>query len=134
MTGHFTTEIGRMRTQESLARAEQYRLAQRVARRPESGPERPSRRQALMWRKALQALALSFLFAVLGASAALARPAGVGPGAGSGSSVPGPAVEAPVTATPADLSIEIAGLVALVALVATVVLALMRRRETAPAS
>jgi cobalamin biosynthesis Mg chelatase CobN len=128
MTGHFTTEIGRMRTEESLARAERYRQAQRAASRADSHTERPSRHQTLIWRKALQALALSLLFAVLGASAALARPAGVGPGAGSGPAVTGPAVEAPATATPTDMSIEIVGMVALIALVATVTLALMRRR------
>jgi hypothetical protein len=128
MTGHFTTEIGRMRTQESLARAEQYRRAQRATGRAETHTERPSRHQMLVWRKALQALALSVLFAVVGASAAFARPADAGPGAGSGSVATVPTVESPGQPVPADFSIEIAGLVALIALVATVTLALMRRR------
>jgi ABC-type Fe3+ transport system permease subunit len=133
MTGHFTTEIGRMRTQESLARAERYRLAQRATGRTESDTERPSWHRTLVWRKALQALALSVLFAVVGASAALARPADVGPGAGSGSVSTVPQVEIPVQAAPADFSIEIAGLVALIALIVTVTLGLMRRRMTAQA-
>jgi hypothetical protein len=133
MTGHFTTEIGRMRTQETLARAERYRRARRATGRIETHAERPSRHQTLVWRKALQALALSVLFAVVGASAALARPADVGPGAGSGSVSTVPTVETPVQAAPADFSIEIAGLVALAALVVTVTLALMRRRMTAQA-
>ena len=128
MTGHFTTEIGRMRTQESLARAERYRRAQRATGRVETHTERPSRHQTLVWRKALQALALSVLFAVVGASAAFARPADVGPGAGSGSVATVPAVDAPVQPAPVDFSIEIAGMVALIALGATVALALMRRR------
>jgi hypothetical protein len=131
MTGHFTTEIGRMRTEESIARAERYRLAQRSARRAETPAERPLRHHALVWRKALQAVALSILFALLGASAALARPADVGPGAGSGSAVTGPAVQAPATTAPADFSIEIAGLVALAALVVTIAVGLMRRRAAA---
>jgi hypothetical protein len=131
MTGHFTTEIGRMRTQESIARAERYRLAQSRARRADAPAERPFEHHVLVWRKALQAVALSILFAILGASAALARPADVGPGAGSGSTVTGPAVEAPAATPPAELSIEIAGLVALAAMVVTVALGLMRRRAAA---
>lgn len=131
MTGHFTTEIGRMRTQESIARAERYRLAQSRARRAGTPREPSLRYHALVWRRALQAVALSILFAILGASAALARPADVGPGAGSGSAVTGPVVEAPATTTPADFSIEIAGLVALAALVVTIALGLIRRRAAA---
>jgi hypothetical protein len=129
MQGHFTTEIGRMRTQEAIARAERYRLTQRRARREAQEPLLPGR--TLMWRKALQALALSLLFLVLGAAAAVARPADVGPAAGRGGVVTGGQVQ-PSVDTVAGLGLELVGAVAVAALVITVAVALMRRRTTAP--
>ena len=121
MYGHFNTEIGRMRAQESVARADRYRLAQRSARRAEPLREQGSKHRVLVWRKALQAVAL-------------ARPADAGPSAGQGSPVTAPGVETPLQSAPADFGMEIVGLVAFAALVITVALALVRRRAAAPAS
>ena len=134
MYGHFNTEIGRMRAQESVARADRYRLAQRSARRAEPLREQGSKHRVLVWRKALQAVALSIVVTVFAASAALARPADAGPAAGSGSPVTAPGVETPLQSAPTHFGMEIVGLVAFAALVITVALALVRRRAAAPAS
>jgi hypothetical protein len=130
MQGHFTTEIGRMRTQEAIARADRYRLTLRRSRQEEPPHGLPGR--TVLGRKALQALALSILLLVLGATAAVARPADVGPAAGRGGVVTGREVRPTLDAVPADLGLEIVGAVAFAALVITVAVALMHRRLSAP--
>jgi len=62
---HAMTEIGRMRREEAIARAENYRLAQIAKRRTEEA-ERPGERRlspawVLVYRKALKIAALSIV-------------------------------------------------------------------------
>lgn len=83
MSHFFTTELGRMRSEEAIARADRYRLAQQAQQHNErKTPSRPSR---FVYRRALAAVGLSALVVVGTATAALAYPAG--PGTSSGSDV-----------------------------------------------
>ena len=87
MSHYFTTELGRMRTEEAIARADRYRLAQQ-SRRSKSGTEskRLSWSRSFAYRRALTAFGLSALMIVGFAAVALASP--MGPGAsGDGASV-----------------------------------------------
>lgn len=80
MSHYFTTELGRMRTEEAIARADRYRLAQQ-SRRSKSGTEskRLSWSRSFAYRRALTAFGLSALMIVGFAAVALASP--MGPGA-----------------------------------------------------
>jgi hypothetical protein len=58
MSHYFTTELGRMRTDELIARADQYRLAQRA--KAVAGSERQSSRTRIrVYRRVLAAVGLS---------------------------------------------------------------------------
>jgi hypothetical protein len=83
MSHFFTTELGRMRTEEAIARADRYRLAQQAQQHNErTTVSRPAR---FAYRRALAAVGLSALVAIGTATAALAYPAG--PGTSSGSDI-----------------------------------------------
>ena len=91
MSQYFTTELGRMRTEEMIARADRYRLAQQAKQRKQArkSEDRQSPRTELFaFRRALTAVGLSVLMIVMVAGVALARPTGPGDG---------PQVAAPVT-------------------------------------
>lgn len=59
MHSYFTTEIARMRTEEMIARADRYRLAQKARSHKDRRADGQSRRTRLVYRKALAAVALS---------------------------------------------------------------------------
>jgi hypothetical protein len=81
--GHFfTTELGRMRTEEAIARADRYRLVQQAQIKKER--DALSRRSTFAYRRALAAVGLSALMAAVTATAAIAYPAGPGPNIASG--------------------------------------------------
>jgi hypothetical protein len=86
MNHYFTTELGRIRTEEAIARADRFRLAQQVRQgksdRKSSGI---SWSRALVYRRALAAVGLSALMVLGFAAVAAASP--MGPGAG-GDGVP----------------------------------------------
>ncbi|MFN2388373.1 MAG: hypothetical protein ABR575_02015 [Actinomycetota bacterium] len=128
MSYHFTTEIGRMRTEEMVSRAHRYRLAQR--HRPEHDTGEPvvvRRRSAVA--TVFQALLLALALLVAGAGAALAVPAGVGTD-GSATSPAGAASSAP--APDAGLGSGSAVLIVLVlAAIAVNVIDARRRRNRA---
>jgi hypothetical protein len=88
MSHFFTTELGRMRTEEAIARADRYRLAQQAQQHKEHKEHKErtslSRTSRLAYRRALAAVGLSALVAIGTATAALAYPAGPGANAGSG--------------------------------------------------
>lgn len=91
MSQYFTTELGRMRTEEMIARADRYRLAQQAKQRKQarkSEDRQSSRTELFAFRRALTAVGLSVLMVVMVAGVALARPTGPGDG---------PQVAAPVT-------------------------------------
>jgi hypothetical protein len=76
MNHFFTTELGRMRAEEAVARADRYRLAQQAQQHNERTTlSRPTR---FAYRRALAAVGLSALVAIGTATAALAYPAGSG--------------------------------------------------------
>jgi len=58
MSHYFTTELGRMRTDEMIARADRYRLAQRV-KSVETGKAQLSRTRSRVYRRVLAAVGLS---------------------------------------------------------------------------
>lgn len=78
MSHNFTSELGRMRTEEAIARADRYRLAHKV-RRDDSRPARLSWSKKFAFRRGLAAVGLSSLIVVGLGAAALASP--MGPGA-----------------------------------------------------
>lgn len=84
MNGHFTTEIGRLRTEEMVNRAARYReldRGRRAAARAHGDADRSdgsSRLFRYLYVKALRVAALSVLFLALGATAAYASPTGPG--------------------------------------------------------
>ena len=81
MNHFFTTELGRMRAEEAVARADRYRLAQQAQQHKERTTlSRPAR---FAYRRALAAVGLSALVAIGTATAALAYPAGPGTSTGS---------------------------------------------------
>jgi hypothetical protein len=81
MSHFFTTELGRIRTDEAIARADRYRLAQQAQQHKERNTlSRPSR---FVYRRALAAVGLSALVVIGTATAALAYPAGPGTSTGS---------------------------------------------------
>jgi hypothetical protein len=75
MSHQFTTEIGRLRTQDAIGRAERYRLTHKV-RGQES---RSTRSRGFAFGRALAAMTLSCLMGICLAAVALASP--MGPGA-----------------------------------------------------
>ena len=79
MSHYFTTELGRMRTEEAIARADRYRLAQQ-SRREKSGREskRLSWSSSFVYRRALAAFGLSALMVLGFAALAFASPMGPG--------------------------------------------------------
>jgi hypothetical protein len=83
MSHFYTTELGRMRTDEAIARAERYRRIQQAQHR--NTRDRMSRPTRFVYRRALAAVGLSALVVVGLASAALAYP--VGPGTTTGSDI-----------------------------------------------
>jgi hypothetical protein len=81
MNGHFTTEIGRMRCEEMVARGEHYQKVALMQRARDL--DRPVvRRHQVARRRLLLATALSSIFMVLLSTAAMAFPANPGGGAG----------------------------------------------------
>jgi hypothetical protein len=58
MSHYFTTELGQMRTDELIARADQYRLAQR-AKADARSERQPSRTRIRVYRRVLAAVGLS---------------------------------------------------------------------------
>ena len=58
MSHYFTTELGRIRTDEQIARADQYRLAQR-AKAVSAGKAHSSRTRSRVYRRVLAAVGLS---------------------------------------------------------------------------
>ena len=82
MSHQFSTELGRFRTEEAIARADRYRLAHKV-RREESRRASSSPSTSFSFRRALAAVTLSCLMGICLATVALAIPAGPGaPGDG----------------------------------------------------
>ena len=133
MHGHFTSEIGRMRNEESIARAERYRMTQlsRQSRRSRPKVDAPRRTVAVLYRRALAAVALSVLMVLGLATAAFAYPAGPGNSAGSGSNkgITG-AVESSGTEL-WGLQIEVLAIVAAVLLAAGAAVTMVRRQSHA---
>jgi hypothetical protein len=86
MSHHFTTELGRMRTDEMIARADRYRLAQQARSHKQSEPKQVrSRRLSIpVYRRVLAAFGLSIVMIVATSALAFARPAGPGPATESG--------------------------------------------------
>jgi hypothetical protein len=74
MSHQFSTELGRFRTEEAIARADRYRLAHNV-RREESGRASSSPSGSFSFRRALAAVTLSCLMGICLATVALAIPA-----------------------------------------------------------
>jgi hypothetical protein len=74
MSHQFSTELGRLRTQDAIARADRYRLVHKV-RGEES---RPARSRGLALGRALAAVGLSCLMGICLAAVALASPMGPG--------------------------------------------------------
>jgi hypothetical protein len=80
MNHYFTTELGRMRTEEGIARADRYRLAQLARRSTSSGNRsRLSWSRATVYRRALAAVGVSALMLIGSSAVAQARPIGPGP-------------------------------------------------------
>lgn len=99
MNGHFTTEIGRLRTEEMVGRAARYqelarahRDADRHRRDAERSKEESSRLFRYLYGKALRIAALTVVFLAIGATAAFASPSGPG-------SDPGPILRESVDVT-----------------------------------
>lgn len=117
----FTTEIGRMRTQEAIARAEHYRLA-KMAQRSPSEAEQPlvaqRRRHFFSWKRLIGVASAALMLSVMFASAAVAVPTGGGGGGGAGYVVP-PASPAPAPATDPTLLIAVVATLVVAAAAAT---------------
>jgi hypothetical protein len=79
MSHNFTTEIGRMRTEEAIARADRYRLARQAQRAKSQGHKRLSWSRTFVYRRVIAAVGLSALMLFGLVAVAQARPAGVGP-------------------------------------------------------
>ncbi len=113
----FTTEIGRMRTQEAIARAEHYRLTKMAARKspePEGRVVTERRRSFLSWRRLAAVVTAGMFLSLAFATAALAVPTGGG-GGGAGY-VPAP--ETVATPPSTDLTMLFLGGIAVVVAVA----------------
>lgn len=110
----FTTEIGRMRTQEAIARAEHYRLAQMARKSPEpDGPVVAQRRRSfLSWKRLAGVATATLMLTLVFAGTALAVPTGGGGGGGE-------YIVQPSTPTPASST----DLTVLIGVVATVLIA-----------
>jgi hypothetical protein len=92
MSHNFTTELGRMRTEEAIARADRFRLAQQAQRaKSQTGHSRLSWSRTFAYRRALAAVGLSALMLFGLVAVAQARP--LGPG------VDGDGIATDVTAT-----------------------------------
>jgi hypothetical protein len=79
MSHNFTTELGRMRTEEAIARADRYRLAQQAQRsKSQTGHSRLSWSRTFAYRRALAAVGLSALMLFGLVAVAQARPLGPG--------------------------------------------------------
>jgi hypothetical protein len=84
---HFTTELGRMRTEEMIARADRYRLATQARKNKKAEPQQTPRTSRLgipVYRRVLAAFGLSVVMIVATAALAFARPVGPGPTSESG--------------------------------------------------
>jgi hypothetical protein len=79
MSHNFMTEIGRMRTEEAIARADRYRLARQAQRAKSEGHKRLSWSRTFVYRRVIAAVGLSALMLFGLVAVAQARPAGVGP-------------------------------------------------------
>jgi hypothetical protein len=74
MNHHFTTELGRMRTQEQIVRADRYRLAQQVRKSQSESRSRLSWSRSFAFRRTLAAAGLSALILVAFGSVAQGMP------------------------------------------------------------
>ena len=130
MHGHFTSEIGRMRNEESIARAERYRMAQ-LSRRSRPKVDAPRRTATVLYRRALAAVALSILMVLGLTTAAFAYPAGPGNSAGSGSNK---GITGAVESSGSELwglQLEVLAIVAAVLLAAAAAVTMVRRQSEA---
>jgi hypothetical protein len=80
MSHYFTAELGRLRTEEAIARADRYRLAQRTKSRRER--TRRERSRTFLYRRVLAAVGVSMLMLVGVVAVAQGRPIGPGPAGG----------------------------------------------------
>jgi len=77
----FTTEIGRMRTQEAIARAEHYRLTQMARKSNDPAPRPEKRRRSFFsWRRLVGVATTAVALSVVFATTALGMPTGGGGG------------------------------------------------------
>jgi hypothetical protein len=80
MSHYFTAELGRLRTEEAIARADRYRLAQQA--KSQRGRIRRERSRTFLYRRVLAAVGVSALMLVGVVAVAQARPIGPGPAGG----------------------------------------------------
>lgn len=125
MSHQFTTEIGRLRIQESLARADRYRRAGTRRDKPTSGGT------VSAYRKAFATAAGTLIFLLLTAGAASAAP--MGPGSGSTSS--GAAIDGPAAGeVGADAAVSALPLFGVVLLAVGVTIIVLLKKARTPAT